>query len=610
MGEIMHRREFIKTIAAAGAMTLIDPRNPLADKAIASPGYFGLHQFIETHPNAVFIKRTNVAYKTDSGAKKQEGFELAGEIFTLRSTPGIPLSYKIAIKPNLTCVLWTGGTAWTEDRMGIITDYDFVEGMIEGMKQVGLSADNMYMREGNWLGDSYCPEDCPASPYIEVAEHTGAHLTDFPTGRVITELSLETLEEGSEVTWLDCPGGVVFGRIGYVAPFNQPDSWLLNIAKYKAHGMGMTLCVKNLQGMCVNPHVHFCNSAAEIKAYHPLALGDFQPDFEEHVNELYAQHLEAGIPRWDRPGFTSNSGLGMELWAQRTCDSVSVSDTGLNVIEGIYGRNGGGFLSGPGPDGKAQDFMTNVLIFGKNPFRVDIIGHWLSGHEPGNFGLFHIARERGLCDVINPMSIPVYLWENGVPELTSLTEFERTPLLTYYLQQNYDGQNEPFYHLVDEYYSYEGDPCVINLSEGWNMVSCSGDPVVNDIPTLVSGKPVLPFCYTWDPDRPNYKPASTIEFGKAYWLYATQDTQLTIQCRPRDILVSQLRAGWNMLGSVNGNADLLDPQDTPDGSVLLPVYTYDPESYSYQEQTDINTGQGCWILALQNCILNVSSSVI
>jgi hypothetical protein len=59
-------------------MTLMDTSGPLVSKAIAAPGYFGLHQFIETHPNAVFIKRTNVAYKTDSGAKKQEGFELVG----------------------------------------------------------------------------------------------------------------------------------------------------------------------------------------------------------------------------------------------------------------------------------------------------------------------------------------------------------------------------------------------------------------------------------------------------------------------------------------------------------------------------------------------------
>ena len=45
----------------------------------------------------------------------------------------------------------------------------------------------------------------------------------------------ETLAEGSEVTWKDCPDGVVFNRIAYIAPFNQTDTWLLNISKFKAH---------------------------------------------------------------------------------------------------------------------------------------------------------------------------------------------------------------------------------------------------------------------------------------------------------------------------------------------------------------------------------------
>ena len=43
------------------------------------------------------------------------------------------------------------------------------------------------------------------------------------------------------------------------------------------------------------------------------------------------------------------------------------------------------------PRGKAWDYMTNILIFGMDPLRVDLIGKWLGGHEPGNFGLFHIA---------------------------------------------------------------------------------------------------------------------------------------------------------------------------------------------------------------------------
>ena len=94
--------------------------------------------------------------------------------------------------------------------------------------------------------------------------------------------------------------------------------------------------------------------------------------------------------------------------------------------------------------------MTNVLIFGKDPFRVDIVGFWLAGHEPRNFGLFHIARERGLSTVVEPMDIPVYRWENPRPIRTPLTEFERTPLTTYYHQRDYNGQTEPRFHLVNE----------------------------------------------------------------------------------------------------------------------------------------------------------------
>jgi hypothetical protein len=220
--------------------------------------------------------------------------------------------------------------------------------------------------------------------------------------------------------------------------------------------------------MCVHPHIHFCEGVTRTKQHPDHIFKDFQPDLEERVEELHARHLEAGIPRWDRnlAARDWNSGYGMEMWAQRTCDSLSVTNTGLNIIEGIYGRNGNAFLKGPGPGGKAEDFMTNVLIFGKNPFRVDTIGHWLGGHEPGNFGLFHIAKERGLCSTINPMAIPVYLWEDGVPRLTPLEDFERTPLVTYYLQRDYDGQREQYWHLVDEPFIYGPSTSVEFAYEG------------------------------------------------------------------------------------------------------------------------------------------------
>ena len=62
--------------------------------------------------------------------------------------------------------------------------------------------------------------------------------------------------------------------------------------------------------------------------------------------------------------------------------------------------------------------------------------------------------DRGLSNVLNPMEIPVYRWENGTPTRTPLTDFERTPLLTYYMQRDYAGQNESYWHLVDEPFDY------------------------------------------------------------------------------------------------------------------------------------------------------------
>lgn len=409
--------------------------------------FFNLHPFIEANPEAVFIKRTNVPAKTDTQAKYDAGYQFAREIFVYGTPSGIPLSHKLAIKANVT---FTQGMGETEAGMGIVTDVHFTEGVIEGMKALGFQSNTMYLREGNWLEQGCCALDVYETGYAEMGERTGIHMFEFPSGRQIYELSTEELQEGAEVTWREIPGGVVFKRLGYVHPYNQDDSWLLDIAKFKTHTVGMTLGVKNLQGMCVVPHIRFCENVERTQGYPQHVLDDFQPDFVERIAALQAQHIQADIPRWDREGVGCRGGFGMENWAQRTCDSMSVTNVGLSVIEGIYGRNGNAFMEGPGPNGQAQDFMANVLIFGKDPFRTDIIGTWLAGHEPGNFGFFHIARERGLSNVVNPREIPVYLWDASVPQQRSLGDFERVPLLTNYLRK----ENEEQYHMVDEPFDY------------------------------------------------------------------------------------------------------------------------------------------------------------
>lgn len=59
--------------------------------------------------------------------------------------------------------------------------------------------------------------------------------------------------------------------------------------------------------------------------------------------------------------------------------------------------------------------------------------------------MFHIAMERGKLDVMNPMNIPVYEWQDGIAVRRPLTGFTRTPLRTSYLHQH--GTKEPLWHL-------------------------------------------------------------------------------------------------------------------------------------------------------------------
>src|SRR5674476_1079719 len=234
-----------------------------------------------------------------------------------------------------------------------------------------------------------------------------------------------------------------------MAPMTAPDTFLINIAKFKAHQMGITGSIKNLQGITAKKFHQYCGGNYSVfksydKRYHPF----FQPDYMERVDEFHKKHVAAGIPRWntrmERPPY--GGGLFMEQWVHRMIDSYSVTPTGINIVEAIYGHDGDGFSGGP-HDGKPMDFMSNKIIFGKDAFRVDIITHWLAGHEPGNFGLFHIGIERGVSNVQNPMDIPVYLWKIGKAKLVKLDTLDRTPLLTCYLRKPNDGQNDDKYQV-------------------------------------------------------------------------------------------------------------------------------------------------------------------
>ena len=225
--------------------------------------------------------------------------------------------------------------------------------------------------------------------------------------------------------------------------------------------MGVTVTVKNLQGMTGRMFHRYCDIGDPVRTYEERYHRFFRPDCMENIVKLHQQHVDAGIPRWHSlaPGRAVRyNGLNMERWVQRMLDNYSVLPIGTNdihIVEGVYGRDGDGFMVGPwnddGKTNRARDYMCNYIMFGRNPFNIDIIAHWLAGHEPGNFGLFHLGIERGFSKLLDPLDVPLYVWENGQARRVNLDTLKRWPLVTPYLPL----EGEDVYHMCDEPFDYK-----------------------------------------------------------------------------------------------------------------------------------------------------------
>lgn len=420
------RREILRNVAAG----TLAPALEIGRAAEAQP-CFGLHPFIEQNPKAVFIRQTHVKEKFDADAKRTEGLRLSEAIFVPRAQPGVPVTHRIILKPNATSLVPIRRPA--AENWGTGTDPDFYEGLVIGLRRLGL-------RKFTFI-DSTSYAAWNLRGLLDINERLGVFTQD-------PERRIKNLREGWQTTWDKVPDGVVFRRIPHYAPVNEPDTWMLNIAKWKAHSMGLTLTVKNEQGLVAHPYTNFCGGWRAVLNVREEVKPDINPNVEKLVNTSLERHRKMGYSRYDSPGSRGNGAfltpLEQEIWAQKTCDNQSTLKTGLAMIEGITGRDGDGFHVG-------DDYLANMVIFGKDKFRTDLIGLWLGGHEPGNLHLYRIAKERGLADTFSPWDVPVYEWTESGPVSRKLTDFARTPLRTVYLPR----PGEPALHLLDEPFDYD-----------------------------------------------------------------------------------------------------------------------------------------------------------
>jgi hypothetical protein len=165
--------------------------------------------------------------------------------------------------------------------MGIQTDPNFVEGIMQSLNGVGVPCGNVSIREANYAADRI-----DGQSYLALAVRTGLDLAECPSMGVLPQSSIQ---------WLDVPGAVWYRRIPCLVPVNAPGSCLVNISKFKSHGMGMTLCSKNLQGTSAVPYVRYCSALSSDYGFDP---DDIVPDARTTIYNNYIRHRDAGVPRW------------------------------------------------------------------------------------------------------------------------------------------------------------------------------------------------------------------------------------------------------------------------------------------------------------------------
>ncbi|MFN8687216.1 MAG: hypothetical protein ACK52Z_18945, partial [Acidobacteriota bacterium] len=133
----MTRRHWL----AAGAASML-PMD--LEAARTAKSHFAVHPFIEAHPQAVFLKRTRIASKTDSAGKLRAGLELMREVLLPVEQPGIPVGHRVILKPNFTSVR---NKRPDIENWGTGTDSQFYEGVVLGLKELGVR--KMHFLEAN-----------------------------------------------------------------------------------------------------------------------------------------------------------------------------------------------------------------------------------------------------------------------------------------------------------------------------------------------------------------------------------------------------------------------------------------------------------------------------
>ncbi|MFZ5650509.1 MAG: DUF362 domain-containing protein [Bacillota bacterium] len=191
--------------------------------------------------------------------------------------------------------------------------------------------------------------DSPGGPYTNgllkmVYKETGMAGVAERTG---AELNLDT---GEEV--MHFPGGAVYKSYPVIRPLAKADV-IIGLPKMKTHGMTVF--------------------TGAVKLFYGAVPGLQKAQYHFNLQKL-----------WD--------------FSQVLADLAAMLKPGLTIMDGVWGMEGDGPLSG-------SPRHSGVLLAGSNPFAVDVAACRMIGINPGGIPYLIIAAERGLVGDFSDIEI-------------------------------------------------------------------------------------------------------------------------------------------------------------------------------------------------------------
>ena len=143
--------------------------------------------------------------------------------------------------------------------------------------------------------------------------------------------------------------------------------------------------------------------------------------------------------------------------------------------------------------------------------------------------------------------------------------------------------------------------------QAWYMLSISVIPqdstVANLFPTALNET-----AYHWNSSTKTYDAVTKMEPQKGYWIAISEASGSTVSGVPVNSYTKHFSsAGWAMIGTVLDSVSFVNPNDSPDGMVLTPAYTWDGNIGNYSSADTLKAKTGYWIAVLGACDLTLDN---